>query len=972
MHSRSTWPSRINFDIFHCYLGGYTADEAVEYLKSVLEQDDRSKSFSTASLSVSNSSRVLSVPPSRNSFNDGPPLEKVGEVIEEKTNTTPTPRLEQGLAKAEALETNVEVAPRGGLVEAAGATPLEQPSIPREVGRKKPNSRHERHTHGHHPQVSSYHPHSGSTKHQSFHVKGAQELDGVGKHAGGRTEDWLLNSLEQGLPSLAVLAVAAGYAQVQSLFDPHGVLIKKKSHHKHRHTHGGHAEAVSSRRHSVDGLSMKIPFMFELSSNVYFHCKDYRKYLFKLEQENTAEEVRKSNPSNSVETTTLTQLLLEEVREQYDFYHYLTKEIEYALGMPYAFLSNNYLPIPISDRRKLVELYYTVDPAVFRYYFGMRTEHFEPIVGTEEDRKSRGLFQRGAGPVEGRTLDKMTAYLAQISPFSLQRQWENIQRVCTSLTDMYHGKDNMIIPQEVSVSAAIKRCFGVSDKLTLHYSAAVFGFYYGLRTRILDRFNTYDDVCALCNIITSLWCDDSLLFLDFHFVAGMNRVVALIEEHRVLAELHQQLFSEAMRTRWQVQLDEVQRVMMPNSTGEKTTAVSALNIIISSAHGGDLEGKKGKPGSSNISDGTTQGGSSPTAFPHNTVESTPQASIFSHSLCCNRKYSRRFVLEFPQLIRHLTRMMGTIGGSRSVNDALEVFYHRIYVYLESLSSRFGQEGLPLGSYTPQSLTQPSLKEPIPKRSILRSQSASRLSSTAPTTPPTEEITESSLLRQANLRSCESGVRKSDNPSLESSKKAAITPTTLTNLPKSMSMPSFGVDFLNRSGSPKRSLHRLSSERVGNAASGPEVSRARAISPLALFLNSSTTNSSGKTPPTHSLRPEAPTRHANGDGTLKMGDKIEEGGRHGGEVFESNHRAPPDTANTTNAPDICGPECVMLKAIDKHHLHELLLLLSELPDAWRQLNSVTAGDHAECDEAFNSFVMALKVITQILIAADDLR
>ncbi|CCW66194.1 unnamed protein product [Phytomonas sp. Hart1] len=674
MHSRTTWPSRINFQIFHSYLAGCTPDEVVEYLRSFLVQESRRISCSSLSLSISTSSQMLSFIRSHVSFNETHLGDKTMEANGEKTTNTTTKSLHAALIEGERPEAS------------------ESPQIPPSRGKRRVHSRRERHTHAHRVHSLSGQPYGGAIKHSNPQVKCAHDLDGPCRHFGGKMEDSLLNPLEEVFPSLATLAVAAGYARAQSLSDPRSVLLRKKGHSKHLHPNDDPIDTTSNRKHSADGLSSDTFFLRGLPQNVHFNYQEYRNYLFNLEPDTSVESAKENKSLASVGPTTLMQLLREEIIEQYNLYNYLTEEMEHGVNKPYAFLSCNYLPIPISDRRKLVELYYAVDPVVFRYYFGTKAVHFDPLMGTEEERKGYGLFQRGGGPGEGKGLEKMMAHIAKISSLSLQRQQGNIKRVCTSLIDFYHGKNHAIIPNTVSIFSAVKRCFGVADQLAFHYGTAVFGAFYNLRGRISDRLGSYDEVCGLCNVIMALWCDESQLFLDDAFTAGMNRVAALLEEHRVLAELHQGIFGEAMRTRWQVQLDEVQRAMMPNSTGgEKVTSGSTLNTFSAAAHGNATEGKRGKSCSSNLSESGMHGSASSTAFTHGAMEPSAPSLAAAHSFSCDRKYSRRFVLEFHHIMRHLTRMMVAIGGNRSVSDALEVFYNRLFVYLESLSSRAGQE-----------------------------------------------------------------------------------------------------------------------------------------------------------------------------------------------------------------------------------------------------------------------------------------
>lgn len=481
------------------------------------------------------------------------------------------------------------------------------------------------------------------------------------------------------------------------------------------------------------------------------------------------------------------RLLFEEVTEQYHLFQDLTRPE--LLGAPYAFLTSQYLPLAVSDRREMVELFYTVDVKVFRCVFGDRLTKFD-VSGVTDP----GRFW-SAWPTQARTATggSLAALLQSgIREGSLKRQWENVKMVCGTLSAMYRGKGDRVIANNVPLLRAVQQCFGLQEALAILYSTVVFGFEHRLTVRLFERLQDFSEFTTICTIIGGMWCDESQLLLRTRFLDSCRRLARVLEENRVLTELHQMLFGEAMRPRWQLQLDEVQRVIATGSS-DKSQVAAALNMMSSpnattvfspscvatgaqsplanaagaatggeligaghavsrgelhsppndpvaptansgyggggsgvllsaasvpSAHGGvsnlfsGVSSPSGStmfvsPQSTNVYSGSPMGaatfssvgaggmsGGAPSPSPTAAAAAAAVAGSgsstttpYTSAICANRLFSRRFMLEFPSLMKYTARSALYLATSGSINDALDVFYSRVYVYLEGASAR---------------------------------------------------------------------------------------------------------------------------------------------------------------------------------------------------------------------------------------------------------------------------------------------
>ncbi|EPY16307.1 hypothetical protein STCU_11409 [Strigomonas culicis] len=99
-----------------------------------------------------------------------------------------------------------------------------------------------------------------------------------------------------------------------------------------------------------------------------------------------------------------------------------------------------------------------------------------------------------------------------------------------------------------------------------------FGYEHRLDLSMMNRLRSFEEYATICSLIAALWCDASELLLRDDFVDGCQRIAALWEESRTMAELHSLLFGEVLRPRWQVQLDEMQRVITTTSAHDKAAA----------------------------------------------------------------------------------------------------------------------------------------------------------------------------------------------------------------------------------------------------------------------------------------------------------------------------------------------------------------------------------------------------------------
>lgn len=651
-------------------------------------------------------------------------------------------------------------------------------------------------------------------------------------------------------------------------------------------------------------------------------------------------------------------LLFEEITEQYNFYEILSQED--LLGAPYAFLSKHYLPLSITDRRTLVEEYYEVDPDVFRYYFGDKMNKCEPIDLSTERHAAANIFGWGSLRPTGISHEAAMVRLLNINFGSLKRQWENIKKVCVSMVNMYSDRGDMFVPRGVPLLTAIRRCYGLREGLAVNYATAVFGYHHRITSRIVDRLNTFEDYGTLCGVVAAQWCDDSLLVLDGEFLGGCRRVARLLDESRVLAELHHVIFGEAMRARWQVQLDEVQRAITLEknitsaaiytashapATGRGANSSPAAQPTKSeTSRGAPLNAAHGTEASGPLSPNTV---SSISASPASSGVSAGFAAAAA-SLSANQRFSRRFLLEFPHVMRQLTRLATQLSMSGSISDALESFYTRIYLPLESVSARSGP------AVTSLVLTSAAA-------AVTRSASFPDMPSTSASPPPPSPPVLARVKRAASQPQLP---LNSGRTSAECAHCITVAPAALTKSTSLQHLSAARMPSTTAVGFEHTLSHPLDS---GSAAIHPATSVVNtSMAPATASLLSTTAlpTADGSSP---SMKLSASPQDATHPSLFPMAAK--------------NH---PLACNSEVSLVAAAEECLapetsfspaavshrVLKAMDRTHLRELCLLFNMAPSLWRQLHSLSTEDHAATDKAFTDLVISLKAVCQVLMAADD--
>lgn len=822
--------------------------------------------------------------------------------------------------------------------------------------------------------------------------------------------------------------------------------------------------------------------------------------------------------------------LFEEVSEQYQAFRELAREEQ--LGSPYAFLSNFYLPIPVATRLQLLQMYYQTDPGVFRWAFGDKLSRFDlpAALSAVQEEYANGTLPAGAarhgggaagdgsgGPVGGgsgpaggggffwtsrwksspgklATMDAATVLrLGDQYVDALRRQWENVKHVCVTVAALYRGKGGLCVPLDMPLLTTIQQCFGLRQEQALDYATAAFGYEHRLETRMFAHLHHFSEYGAICSIAASLWCDRSGYFLCESFREGCRRLARLLDEYRVLSELHQLVFGEAMRPRWQVQLDEVQRVITTSSLVEKNTMASAAvpgtGPVPAAGVGGGVAG-----GATASASGTPTAGAGPSAL-HAALSTPPPpgamgssgggggcghgaahaghglaadaagtsaaaagASSMHSPLSGNGQYSRRFLMEFPSLMKHLLRVCVALGGNGGVNDALDIFFNRIYAYLEVLSSRsapaivslvVNAAAPALGAATPQAgaggLASGGSSSCGGAVGPLSAAASVPTSGRPPLLPPygervrsdgdlsraptdngcTMAPTPGSLVgaqgpgQQSGLSGCSASSRT--NTSLSRPLRAGLTRSPSANA----LFRSSGTRASIGGGGPEgTSLSALASAAdlrasvedgvpVGTSSSFPYAAStvvntslfhpASVLLPLTAAMaaqGGSVAGSFVSSPllPTVASRgfaseeeptgPEAdgsaahlepqPPRAASATTAAAAAAGAGVGGRFpgvssltspsGGAGVGSGFATALQSGAATLLPSQVSD--MVLKVIDKRYLRELCTLLTALPRGWRQLTALTPEDHAATDKAVSDLVMALKAITQVLMASDD--
>ncbi|KPI87950.1 hypothetical protein ABL78_2941 [Leptomonas seymouri] len=834
----------------------------------------------------------------------------------------------------------------------------------------------------------------------------------------------------------------------------------------------------------------------------FFLNEDYMRFQRQLQEAEAIGGVGRG--SSSLQS----RFLFEEVTEQFQAFRELAREEQ--LGSPYAFLSNYYLPIPVAARLELLRMYYETDPGVFQWAFGDKLNRFDlpaalaevrvevmsgnlasstpskSLLGASGAGGSSHLSNGGGGgsifgsasgaagsvgggsggggtfwsgrwkssPGKLATMDAATLVrLSEQHTDALRRQWENVKHVCVTVAALYRGKGGMCVPLDMALLTTIQQCFGLRHKQALDYATAAFGYEHRLETRLFDRLKTFSEYGAICSIVASVWCDDSGYFLSDAFRAGCRRMGRLLDEYRLLSELHPFIFGEPMRPRWQVQLNEVQRVITTSSLVDKNAVASAtavaaagspvapgtgsagLSVAVSNnsmaglAGGGSLNGAMGSSGGCNAGlassggSGGSGGGagiwegssSSPSATATNTGNnSTNMHSPFSG----NGQYSRQFLMEFPSLMKHLLRICVALSNSGGVNNALDIFFTRVYSYLEVLSSRTapaivsmvmnaaGSGGLAAaglcshhGSFVGGTAAAPNAspgvfgKPPLPPH-VTRAHSHSDLGRAGTGT----EMSASAALPPSQT------TPGAASPATASSVHSISSPTMP---PKAMSTPS----FFEVPGSDRQGLVTTETlPSIGSRLDSSSVDDVLAAGSAIPYVASTVVNTS-LFHPASALIPlsaaiavhnassiasnfsSAPMAALIGRNFSAEDEPLEWSTVATGSVGNSNNTnssAPGAAAGLRShnpsflgvGGSVCGGAGaanslstsqvgdMVRKVVDKRFLRELCMLLVALPKAWRQLTTLTTEDHAATDKTMSDLAMALKAITQVLMASDD--
>ncbi|CAG9580666.1 conserved hypothetical protein [Leishmania major strain Friedlin] len=792
--------------------------------------------------------------------------------------------------------------------------------------------------------------------------------------------------------------------------------------------------------------------------------------------------------------------LFEEVTEQYQVFRELSREEQ--LGSPYAFLSNYYIPIPVATRLQLLQLYYETDAGVFRWAFGDKLSRFDlpAALSAAREEKVSGTLSAGFGGVAGlgsgggsssgaadggvtaasfwtsrwkgspgklAAMDAATVTrLSEQHVDALRRQWENVKHVCVTVAALYRGKGSMCVPLDMPLLTTIQQCFGLRHQQALDYATAAFGFEHRLETRLFEHLHNFNEYGVICSVVASLWCDCSGYFLSGSFRDGCRRLGRLLDEYRILSELHLIVFGETMRPRWQVQLDEVQRVITTSSHVDKnamasaTAAVTATSPVTPSVSGGGggiatpttmsagmlpsfssgAAGAGGNGHSGGATGGAAADAGNASAYTSPVFPTTGGAFSTNnvHSpFSGNGQYSRPFLMEFPSLMKHLLRVCVALSSNGGVNDGLDIFFTRIYSYLELLSSRtapaivsrmmnaaasgastmtgaaavVGTGGLAStlsgqlggsvggGGAAPSigASVAPSGRPPLPLYGE-RVQSDGDLScTTADSGSAMAPAAASTPLHQGSSSSLAPLTRGGTN----------LGRPLRSGLPRASSSGHLPRQASGRGGGNAVAMSLLTGASATNlrtgvggsggvdegmAASAPfsyavsTVVNTSLLQPASILLPLTAAIAAHNSPASGGVA-SSPLQSALGsrgcasedeptDGDADAGSGHGEGAARptaGGSSPNSSGALSPLTAQPLPASTSSLPSQVsgmVLKVIDKRYLRELCMLLTALPCAWRQLTVLTRDDHMATDKSVSDMMMALKAITQVLMASDD--
>lgn len=414
-------------------------------------------------------------------------------------------------------------------------------------------------------------------------------------------------------------------------------------------------------------------------------------------------------------------LIKEEVEEDYrNFRNFVSQDN--CLRTPYAFLTTHCVLLPYADRIKMVNMYYEYEPAIFRFFIGHKFAR-SPVETMLQDLRnsSSKTFHGGSSDF----LQKLCSDVNQIDDNVVKRQLENVKRVCSTITRMYHRKGEQYIPNDVPLQIAVEKCFGLQRPLSLHYTVAVFSYEHNLTTKFLERFKTCEDCFAACSLLAAYGCDHSGLFVGDVKSIHLKTVSRQLEDARILGDLHMEMFGEPFKPRWQQQLDgSMQRVIGSSNmalasekvqtgaagSGEMSSSVSSAcgpgNITSGGSHdpvgmsagntgGGNNSGIGILPTTAGNYDGCSNGSpngvsrlSSVSGFPWH----SPTGSGVPHPfMCANSRFTKRFCFAFGLLMKALSKITFLLSTGH-FNDALDCFASRVLHLLEQLGARDSPAG----------------------------------------------------------------------------------------------------------------------------------------------------------------------------------------------------------------------------------------------------------------------------------------
>jgi len=350
------------------------------------------------------------------------------------------------------------------------------------------------------------------------------------------------------------------------------------------------------------------------------------------------------------------------------------------------------------------------------------------------------------------------------------------------------------------------------------------------------------------------------------------------------------------------------------------------------------------------------------------------------------------------MMKHFVRLFVAIGSNRSINDALDIFFLRVYVYLESLSSR----------------SAPAVVSRILNSTAGTLSTPSGVSTPAPALP--------AAASSGNLHTPSGSVSYRCRNQAELQRPAPVVSSS--SIPTASRRDGHGEELLDGAlGPPMDSrppLHAPHSfkdlmgeegtDHVDGSEEGSSVPAGASVPPFLSPTSCTVANTvvntslmhpaaallpltaalaahggSGVVPP--SSTPSSPFVAQPGYGSLFVShEEVEYNATEGSRgVKDTAAPVAMSSASESRAFDrmdgmglpnaggvglLSEVSQIVLKAIDKCYLRELCMMMTSMVTCWRELSSLTAEDHAICDAALTDILMALKAITQVLMASED--